>query len=227
MSNIFRNIVIRCALYPDDVQANNNFVTVATARPPAAYIGAQVEFQFCLFKQRGNGDSQPAILNDLSEFTGLPKLRIRLATAAGTILLDESTATAVEKNVNCSLEDWTTGNSQHFRFYFPETATNIAAGDQYIVVYGPDGDVFGRSQILIVDAGTSAGSSPAPSAAGYYTKPEIAGLLTDYLPKTFGEGQPLVFLARNPVSNQLARITQTPIWDDMGPRLVTTIEDIT
>ena len=227
MSNVFRNIVIRAALYPDDVRDGNNFVTVTTAQPPAMYIGAQVELQFCLFKSKANGPDQPAVLNDLSEFTGLPKMRVRTTNAAGAILLDESLATAVEKDSDCSLEEWNAGTSQHFRFYFPETNTVITAGAQYIVIYGPDGDVFGRSQITVIDAGTASGASPTPSASGYYTKPEMQGILGDYLPKTFGEGQPLVFLARNPVTGQLARITQTPIWDEQGPRLVTGYEDIT
>ena len=147
----FENIRVRCALLVDDVREGNNFVTVVTSRPPAIYKGAQVEFLFALLAKKGTSDEDPDELYDISNFSGLPKLRIRTTNASGSVLLDETSATAVEKNPSLTLEEWERGEGYHFRFYFPETATGITAGAQYIVVYGPDGDVFGRSKNTVID----------------------------------------------------------------------------
>lgn len=221
----FENIVIRCALFPDDVQSSNNFISGSTGRTPAMYSGAQVEFQFALFKSKANGDT-PAVMDDISTMSGLPKMRIRLATAAGTILLDETVATTVAKDASCDVDSWNDGTKQHFRFYFPETATGIAAGVQYIVIYGPDGDVYGRSTIEVIDPGTGAGASPSPSADGYFTKTEVNGKLGDKLDKQLAVDQPLSFLALNPVTGKTARITMQPIFDEGGARLVPNVEYI-
>lgn len=220
----FENIVIRCPLYPDDVQEQNDFQAIATSRKPSAYSGAQFEFQFGLFKTKPTQDQAGEML-DISNFSGLPRLRIRLANAAGSILLDDTVAgVVVEKDPSCTSTDWTNGTKQHFRFYFPATTTVITAGEQYLVVYGPDGDVFGRSKITIIDPGTGAGSSPSPSAEGYFTKAEVNGKLEDKLDKQLAVDQPLSFLALNPVTGKTARITLQPIFDEGGPRLVHNVE---
>jgi hypothetical protein len=215
----FRNIIIRCELYVDEVDEGKKFVAVATSKVPAIYKGAQVEFQFALFKTRGNAN-QDAVLYDISEFAGLPELRVRSSGVSGGIIMDDTATGAVIEKFDCTLAEWQAGTNCHFRFYFPETATGLAAGTHFLVVFGPDGDVFGISDVVVVDPGTGAASSPAPSAAGYYTKPEVIGLLEDKLDKQLAEDQPLVFYALNPVTGEHARITLQPVFDENGPRLI-------
>lgn len=216
---IFDRVIVRCELFPDEVSSSFKFVNVSTSKTPGMYAGAQVEFQFALFKKKA-APGEDAELYDISQFSGLPKMRIRNLTASGSILLDETVASAVDKDPSLTLTTWQDRSAQHFRFSFPETATGITTGTHFIVIYGPDGDVFGISSIEVIDPGTGAGSSPAPSADGYYTKTEARGLLADKLDKQFAEDQPLVFLARNTTTNQLGRITLQPIFDDGGLRLV-------
>lgn len=216
---VFDRVIVRCELYPDEVSSSFKFVQVNTAKTPGMYAGAQVEFQFALFKKKAT-PSADAELYDIAQFSGLPKMRIRNLTSAGIVLLDETVASAIEKDVTLDLASWQDGSRQHFRFSFPETATGIATGTHFIVIYGPDGDVFGISSIEVIDPGTGASNSPTPSADGYYTKTEARGLLADKLDKQFAEDQPLVFYARNTTTNQLGRITLQPIFDDGGLRLV-------
>lgn len=218
---IFENIVIRCALFPDDTPSETQFVTVATSKAPSMYKGAQVALEFCLFKSPEIDANNPAVLYDITNFVGLPKFKIRLANAAGNVLLDDGVAGVVPtKDATCTLAQWLNGSSQHFRFFLPETVTGITAGAQYIVIYGPDGDVFGKSTIYVVDPGTDAGSPPTPSPPTAYSKTEMQGILLDYLPKQLEIDQPIFFLCRHPVSGQVARITLAPTFDDQGIRLV-------
>ena len=219
----FKNIVIRCELYVNEISDGNNFISIATGKPPVIYKGAQVEFQFCLFSKKFNANAD-AELYDISNVTGLPKLRIRLSSSSGTVLLDESLAT-VTKDVSTTLATWQDGSKQHFTFYFPETATGITAGTQFIVVYGPDGDVFGTSAITVIDAGTGAEASPAMGDPTYYTKVDTDGKLNDKLDKQLAADQPISFIATN-ASGQQTRITLQPIWDDQGARLVPIVEPL-
>lgn len=222
---IFNDIVIRCELYPDEVAPNVKFTNVRTGKTPAMYYGAQMEIQVALFKKKAT-PGEDAELYDISQFSGLPKMRIRATNASGTVLLDETVALSVEKDATLDLASWQDGSKQHFRFAFAETATAITTGVNFIVIYGPDGDVFGLSDIEVINPGTGASASPTPSADGYFTKTEINGKLTDLLPKQFADDQPLVFYAVNPDTGQRARITLQPIWDEGGPRLVPNAEPL-
>jgi hypothetical protein len=222
----FNNVVVRAALYVDDVQSNNNFTSIVTGRTPAMWKGAQVEFQFALFKSKGTNDTDPE-LYDITEFTGLPKLRIRTTNAAGAILVDETSATSVEKDATLDLDSWNDGSKWHFKFLFPESATGITAGTQYIVVYGPDGDVFGRSSIEVIDAGTGAGASPAVGDETYYTKTDVNGLLQDKLDKQLADDQGLSFVALNQTTGTRYRISWMPVADDQGARMVEHVEVLT
>jgi hypothetical protein len=224
----FENVRIRAELLVDDVKPNNNFRAVATGRPPSMYRGAQVEFLFALFRKKGSGTSaDPDELYDITNISGLPKLRIRTTNASGAVLLDETVATAVEKNTTgLTLEDWQNDNGWHFRFYFPATATGITAGEQYLVVYGADGDVFGRTQITVIEPGTGAAVSPEPGDELYYTKTDVNGKLNDKLDKQFADGQGLTFVAVDASGNR-CRITLAPTWDEQGVRLVPIVEPLT
>lgn len=220
---IFNQPIIRCALFPDDVRANNNFITQATGATPGMYSGEQVEFQFALFKAKASGDN-PAVLYDISNFSGNPKMRIRSASASGTILLDETVSGCViEKDPSLDVASWNDGSKWHFRFYFPETATGITAGDtHYIVVYGPDGDVFGRSVIYVVDPGTGLGSSPTPGDAAYYTKNDVNGILGDFARKI---GRPNETFALTTQDGKFRIIAQA-VNDADGPHIVWNTEQV-
>ncbi len=222
---VFNDIVIRCELFPDEVAAGTKFTNIRTGRAPAMYKGAQMEIQVAIFKKRGTtADEDDAELYDISQFTGLPKMRIRTATAGGTILLDETVATSVEKDPSLDLTSWADGSKQHFRFVFAETVTAIAVGVQFLVIYGPDGDVFGISTIEVIDPGTGIGTSPTPPVENYYTKTEVNGKLADLLPKQFADDQPLVMYALNQATGQRARITLQPLFDEGGARMVPIVE---
>lgn len=219
---IFNQPIIRCALFPDDVSPNNKFISVATSRTPGMYVGEQVKFEFCLFKQKANND-EPAVLYDISNFSGNPKMRIRSGGPTGTVLLDESVATDIQKDASVTVDDWNAGTKAHFSFYFPETATGIAAGDNhYIVVYGPDGDVFGRSDIYVSDPGTGAAASPTPGDAAYYTKDEVRGLLEDFVRKI---GRPNESWALTTQDGKFRIIAQA-VNDEQGPHLVYNTEEV-
>ncbi len=151
-------------------------------------------------------------------------MRIRLLNAAGTVLVDESVATSVEKDPSLDLTSWSDGSKQHFRFVFAETVTSIAVGVQFLVIYGPDGDVFGISTIEVIDPGTGAASSPSPPLDGYYTKTEVNGKLVDKLNAQFADDQPLVMYALNQATGQRARITLQPLFDEGGARMVPIVE---
>lgn len=222
---VFNNVIIRAELYVDDVQDNNYFVVTQTGKKPAMYSGAQVEFQFCIFSKKATTDSD-AVLYDISNISGNPKLRVRATNASGTVLMDESVATTVLKDATTDLASWNNGTKQHFKFYFPETATGITAGTQYIVVYSADGDVFGRSQITVIDPGTGAASSPTPSAVGYYDKNDVNSKLQDYVLKQRPTDQGDVYYALNQTTGKTAKISVQPIFDDGGARLVTSVEYI-
>ena len=215
---VFNDIVIRCELYPDEVAPNSKFVNIRTGKTPAMYYGAQMEIQVALFKKKAT-TSEDAELYDISQFAGLPKMRIRTTNASGTVLLDETVASAVEKDPSLDLTSWQDGSKWHFRFAFAETATAIATGVNFLVIYGPDGDVFGLSDIECINPGTGAAASPTPSAVGYYDKNEIQGLLGDKLNKQLADDQPLVFYTTNAAGARV-RISLQPIWDESGARLV-------
>lgn len=226
MSGTFNNIIIRCELFPDAVEPNFKFTNIRTGRTPAMYAGAQMEVQCAIFRTKA-APNESAELYDISQFAGLPKMRIRTSTAAGSVLLDESVATSVEKDPSLDLTSWQNGTKQHFRFVFPESATGIATGTQFFVIYGPDGDVFGISSMEVINPGTGAGASPSPGDPTYYNKVETQGLLQDKLDKQLAFDQPIVFAAINPVTGERGRITLQPIWDDQGLRLVPIAEPIT
>ncbi len=224
---VFNDTVIRCELYPDEVAPGNNFTNISTGRTLAMYKGAQMEIQAAVFKKRGTtADAGDAVLYDMSQFAGLPKMRIRTLNAAGSILLDETVATSVEKDASLDLASWADGSKQHFRFVFAETVTAIAVGVQFIVIYGPDGDVFGISSIEVIDPGTGIGTSPTPPVENYFTKGEVNGKLDDKLNELFADDQPLVFYAVNTTTGQRGRITLQPIFDDGGLRLVPIAEPL-
>jgi hypothetical protein len=216
---IFNNSIIRVELFPDETDPNAKFTNIRTGRTPAMYAGAQMEIQAALFKKKAS-QTDNAELYDISQFAGLPKLRIRTTNAAGSLLLDETVATSVEKDPSLDLTSWQDGTKQHFRFFFPESVTGIAVGNQFFVIYGPDGDVFGLSTMDVINPGTGAASSPTPGDPGYYNKIETQGLLLDKLDKQLAFDQPIVFGAINPVTGERGRITLQPIWDDQGLRLV-------
>ena len=67
-------------------------------------------------------------------------------------------------------------------------------------------------------------ASPSPSADGYFTKTEVNSKLLDKMDKQLAIDQPITFYARNAGSGQVCRITQQPVWDDGGMRLVVTAE---
>lgn len=211
------NNIIRAAFLPDD--QNFIFVSRSSGRQPEMPRGAPLEFQFSCFKNFGDADNDPE-LYDISNFAGLPELRIRTTNAAGSVLLDDTVASSVEKDPTVDLTSWNDGSKQHFRFVFPYTTTAITAGTQFIVVFGPNGQVYGKSFILVVDPGTGAAASPTPSADGFYTKTEARGLLADKLDKQFAVDQPIVFYALNPTTGKNVRISLQPIFDEQGPRLV-------
>jgi hypothetical protein len=222
----FTRDIIRCELYPDEITNSSKFVNVKTGRTPAMYKGAQVTFQFAVVRTRGEIDTDMELYG-LEDMVGLPKMRIRSSTAAGAVLLDESTADEVLKDITLDVDSWEDGTKQHFTFSFPETATSIAVGTHWIVIYGPDDDVFGVSQIEVIDPGTGVASSPSPSDPTYYTAIDVDGKLTDYQKKVLDIDEPIILRALNPATNQLGRITLQAIWDDQGLRLVQTAEDIT
>lgn len=224
---VFNDTIVRCELFPDFVVANEKFVNVRTSLPPAIYLGAQCEFQFAIFATKATSDDTPATLYDVSQFSGLPKMRVRLANASGTILMDDTVASAVQVDPTLTLATWQDGTKWHFRFAFEVAATGLPVGVQFLVIYGPDGDVFGVSTVEVIDPGTGAGASPTPSADGYFTKTEVNGKLGDKLDKQFAIDQPLVLYAKNQTTSQIGRITLQPTWDDQGLRLVPINEDVT
>lgn len=219
----FDRVIIRVELYPDEVALDGKFVQVVTGKPPAMYKGAQMEVQCGIFKRKAT-TSTPAELYDISQFTGLPKLRIRDTSSAGIVLLDETVADSVAKDPSLDLATWQDGSKQHFRFIFAETVTGIAVGNgHFFVIYGPDGDVFGISSIAVIDPGTGIGASPTPPLETYYTKTEVNGKLLDKMDKVLADNQPVTFYATNSVGARV-RITLQPVWDDSGARLVPLVE---
>lgn len=222
----FTRDIIRCELYPDEISNSAKFVNKKTARTPAMFKGAQVTFQFAVVRTRATIDTAIELYG-MESMVGLPKMRIRSGTAAGAVILDESTADSVEKDITLDATSWEDGTKQHFSFSFPETATSLAVGPHFIVIYGPDDDVFGISTIEVIDPGTGVASSPAPGDPGYYTATDIDGKLLDYQKKVLNVDEPIILRALNPATNQLGRITLQAIWDDQGLRLAQTTEDIT
>jgi hypothetical protein len=216
----FNQVIIRCELYPDEV--GKDFVTRILNGRPAMNKGAQVEFQFGLFAKRAT-KTTPAVLYDISNIAGNPLLRIRQTNKDGVLLLDHTvTGCVVAKDQSLDLATWEDGTKQHFRFYFPETATGITEGRQYIVVYGPDGDVYGSANIDVVDPGTGAAASPTPSADGYYTKAEVKALMEDFMRKIGKAGETRALTSKD----GKYRIIEELINDADGVRLVANIEEI-
>jgi hypothetical protein len=216
----FNQVIIRCELYPDEV--GKAFVTKALSAKPKMWRGAQVEFQFAVFKRRQIGDTA-AELYDISNIAGLPQIRIRTANAAGTVLLDNTAAGAViEKDESLDLDSWADGSKQHFRMYFPESATGITAGSQYIVIYGPDGDVFGTSVIEVTDPGTGAAASPEPAAEGYYTKSEVRAILEDFMRLVGEPGQTRALTS----ADGRWRVVEELISDGDGVRIAQNFEEV-
>lgn len=224
---VFNDIVIRCELYPDRVSAGEKFTNVATGIVPGFYKGAQFELQIAIFKTKSDANTG-AELYDISQFSGVPKFRVRTTNASGTILIDDTVSgVTIEKDITLDLASWQDGSKWHFRIYVPETASSVATGTNFIVIYGPDSDVFGISDIVVIDPGTGASASPSPPTDVYPTKTDLNNKLLDYLPKQLSVNQPFSYLAKNPDTGQIARITDQPLWDGQGPRIVRTITDIT
>jgi hypothetical protein len=216
----FEKVVIRCKLFPK--QVGKPFATLDTGLKPKMWIGSQVEFQFGLFNRDATLDEE-AELYDISNIAGLPQIRIRTANAAGAILLDHTAVGAViEKDESLDLDTWADGSKQHFRMYFPESATGITAGTQYIVIYGPDGDVFGTSIIEVIDPGTGAAASPAPAAEGYYTKSEVRGILEDFMRLVGGPGQTRALTS----ADGRWRVVEELISDGDGVRIAQNFEEV-
>lgn len=193
---VFSEIIIRCPLYPDSV--GEAIKTIATSGAPKGYKGAQMRFQFALHKKPAvNGE--PAELYSIAGFTGNPRLRVRVADASGALLMDSDTGGAVvTKDESCTIETWTDGTKQHFDIYFPETDTVIAVGTHFISISGPDGDVFGVGTFQIIDPGTTASASPTPAADGYYTKGEVASLISQFWKNGFNDaGQTFIIVSEN------------------------------
>jgi hypothetical protein len=216
----FEKVVIRCKLFPK--QVGKPFATLDTGLKPKMWIGSQVEFQFGLFNRDATLDEE-AELYDISNIAGLPQIRIRTANAAGSILLDHTAAGAViEKDPSLTLDTWNDGSKQHFKMYFPETATGITAGNQYIVIYGPDSDVFGTSIIEVIDPGTGAAASPAPAAEGYYTKNEVRALFEDFMRKIGRPGETRALTT----ADGRYRIIEQAVADELGVRIAPQIEEV-
>jgi hypothetical protein len=217
----FNQVTIRCELFPDRI--GEKFVTIATGSTPKGYKGAQMRFEVALFRSERIDDAQDAVLYDIGNVSGLPRLRVRATNASGNVILDsDSGGCEVVKDESLSLETWRDGSKQHFAFSFPEADTGIAVGTHHVVVSGADGDVFGISTFEVIDPGTAAAASPAPGDETYFTKVEVNSKLAGLAKRIGAAGESLALTS----ADGKWRIWLTAVNDEQGLRLDQQQEEI-
>lgn len=195
---IFSEVIIRCPLYPDEVGVT--FKTVSTQSEPSIYKGTQIRFQFGVFKKRATNAEVEEFYNTASGFNGAPRLRVRTDNANGAVVMDSSTGGAVTSvnQAEIELENWADGTASQIEIFFPESDTSIASGTYFVSLTGPDGDVLGISSLTVIDGGNGSSASPAPPVDTYYTKSEVASLVSSFWKTGFNDvGQTFVIISQN------------------------------
>jgi hypothetical protein len=110
--------------------------------------------------------------------------------------------TAAIVNV-ASMDTWNAGVEQHAVVVFSGVETNVAAGPYDLTLYGLttddglDTDVFGTSQLQIIDAGLTNTVAPPVGTSPGVTAEQLAGLLNQYVKAVMNPGQTLTFTSPN------------------------------
>lgn len=158
---------LRCPLYPSRV--GENFKNVFTGETPKIIKGAGVDFEIAIFDNN-------AALFDVANVADLTLLVQNAARDTNYILK------TVAPSGNISLENWTAGLAQHGIISLLGAETSIAAGSYKITIWGhttdagSDPDVFGTSDLTVLDAGITVVTNP-PVVASYPTDAQLAAAL--------------------------------------------------